>query len=163
MSRSGRPADVGGREAAEALRDPNVTQLMHVCGEHIDLVYDVVLQVFCTSEKRKLFLYNQRFEQRRNVNNLLSRPLDTALQSRYADCRCSPFGRLGKRSAVTSGSMAEALLTPGRPPKYQSTSDVDVMFELGPVLWTIPGTDETSPVEDAAAGPATETTSDPMG
>ena len=190
MSRSGRPAYVGG---SGILRDPNVTQLMYVCGEHIDLVVDTALQVVGTIYNGQYFLRNQFLEQGIHVDILRSRPLDAELQSRYADCRCSPFGRLLRRNAVISGSMAEGLCKPGRPPNYQSTSDVDIMVELGPVLspgltWTFPGNEETSPVEETAAGrrvrtsvsstgeptgghqqlkplvgPATETTGEPRG
>ena len=160
MSRSRRPADAGDREA---LRDPNVTKLMHACGEHIDLVVDAALQDACSTEKEDSFLQNQMGEHLWNSDNLWHRPLDLALQSRYADCPCSPFGRLIRRNCVVSGSMAERLFNPVRPPKYQSTSDLDMMVELGPVCWTFPGTEETSPVEDTATGPATATTSDPRG
>ena len=160
MSRSGRQADVGGREVAEALRDPNVTQLMHVCGEHIDLVVDVVLQNLCQREKVSSFMDKPAAGTKKSNNNVWLRPLDLALQSRYADCRCSPLGRLVKRNAVISGSMAEGLQTPGRPPKYQTSSDQDVMIELGPVHWTFPGTEETSPVEDISARPTTATTAE---
>ena len=163
MSRSGRQADVGDREVAEALRHPNVTQLMHVRGEHMDLVVDVVLQDVCECDKVSSFMTNQLNERRININNVWLRPLDLALQSRYADCRCSPLGRLVRRNEVISGSVAERLATPGRPPKYQTSSDVDIMIELGPVHWTFPGTEETSPVQDISARPTTATTAEHRG
>ena len=162
MSKSGRPDDVGGTEAAEALRDPTVTRLLHVCGEHIDLVVDTVFQTCCVPYGRPEFLKRQLHEQTSNSDLLWLRPVMRALQSRYADCQCSAFGSLVVKNAVISGSMAEELYNPGRPPKYQSTSDLDVMFEMGPVCWTFPGT-ETSPVEDTAAGPVTATEADPRG
>ena len=160
MSRSGRQADVGGREVAEALRDPKVTHLMHVCGERIDLVLDAALQHACQRDKVFDFMSKQLSERKKNSWNVWLRPLDFALQSRYADCRCSPLGRLVRRNAVISGSVAEGLATPGRPPKYQTSSDVDIMIELGPVHWTFPGTEETSPVQDISARPTTATTAE---
>ena len=162
MSRSGRPGDGGGRRAADALRDPNVTHLMHVCGKHIDLVVEVALQSLYSIDKRESFLGDQMCEQSRNSVCLWNRPLDAALQSRYADCRCSAMGRLVRRNNVTSGSVAEGLYSPPTPPKFQTTSDVDVMYELGPVHWASPNT-ETSPVEVAAEGPTTATTANPRG
>ena len=156
MSRSGRQADVGGREA---LRDP-VTQPMHVCGERIDLVLDAALQYVCERDEVSCFMTKQLTERKHNSWNVCFRPLDLALQSRYADCRCSPLGRLVRRNAVISGSMAERLATPGRPPKYQTSSDADVMIELGPVHWTFPGTEETSPVQDISARLTTANTAE---
>ena len=162
MSRSGRPDNGGGRRAADALRDPNVTHLMHACGEHIDLVVEVALQCAYDTDKRESFLGDQMCEQSENSVCLWDRPLDAALQSRYADCRCSAMGRLVRRNIAISGSAAEGLYSPPTPPKFQTTSDVDAMYELGPVHWASPNT-ETSPVEVAAARPTTATTANPRG
>ena len=128
---------------------------MHVCGEHIDLVVDIVLRAVCEKDKGFRILMSQLNEQRGNSRHLWFRPLDLELQGRYADCQCSPFGHLVRRNCVTSGSMAERLETPGRPPKFQTISDLDAMIELGPVHWTFPGT------KDIAAGPLTATTAEP--
>ena len=158
MSKSGRPADVDDREAADALRDPDVTQLIHMCGEHIDLVFDFALQSICYNGDKLDILIQEHLL---NYCHIWHRSAGLALQSRYADCGCSPFGRLVRRNAVVSGSRAEGLRTPGRPPENQTSSDLDVMVELGPVNWTLPDTEETSPVGDTAAGSATATTVDP--
>ena len=164
MSRSGRPADVGGRETAEALRDPNVTQLMHVCGEHIDLVFDAAIQTICTVDTIPALLRKHNTEQSLNKERIWRRTLEREIRSRYADCSCSPFGRLVRRNFVMSGSTAEGLYAPGRPPKHQTTSDLDIMVEIDDAVhWTFPSTEETSPVEDTAAGPATVTTANTGG
>ena len=161
MSRSGQSADVGGREAAEALRDPIAAQLMRVCGEHIELVTDVALQAVCNRGRRLEFLKRQLSEQYLNNVYLWNRPIELALQSRYADCRCSPFGRLMRRNVVISGSAAEGIANPRRPPKYETASDVDTMIEVGAVHWKLPGTEETSPAVDTAAEPTTAATAQP--
>ena len=150
MSRPGRPADVGGRKTAEALRDPDVTRLMHVCGENIGMVIDHVTAVSFGRDEKYNTMKFQLQEQRSNILYLQHRPLLSVLQSRYADCRCSPFGSLVIKTAVISGSGKEALDTPVRPPKNQTSSDSDTMIELGPVHWTLPGTEKTSTVEDTA-------------
>ena len=141
MSRSGRPDDVDCREAAEVLRD------------HIDLVLDAAIQQACSFTKMRYFSGNQGIQQILSADMIWNRPLDLALQSRYADCRCSPFGRLVRKSCVISGSGAEGLVMPRRPPKFQDRSDVDIMTELSLVHWTFPGS-AINPVEDTAAEPA---------
>ena len=163
MSRAGGPADDGDSEMAAALRDPKVTKLMDVCGEHINLVADIAIREASYSDGRLEFLCKQLAERTWNSDDLWRRPLDRALQRRYADCGCSPFGRMVMRSHVISGSIAEGLYGPGRPPIFQTTSDLDIMVEVGPVLWSLPGTEETSPAKDTAVGPAAATPADHSG
>ena len=163
MSRRGRPADGGGSKVAAALRDPQVTQLLHVCGEHIGLVVDVLLRQRCGYNEIYDLLHRELSEQAWSNNDLWRRPLGRALQSRYSDCQCSPFGSLVMRNRVISGSMAEGLCNPGPPPNCQSTSDMDIMIELGPVHWTFPGTEVPRPVKDTPVGPTTATTAGPSG
>ena len=158
MSRSVRPADYGDGEVAEALRDPKAAQLLDVCGEHIGLVVDHMAKVSFGNDERYKVMQFQLFEQHHNIHHLRHRPLQRALQSRYAACQCSPLGRLVIRSAAISGSGAEGLDAPPRPPNSQTTSDSDMMFQLGPVHWTFPGTEEAS-----AGDTAVESTADPRG
>ena len=150
-----RQSDLGIKKAEEAGLDPGVKQLLDVCGfERFDLVADVALQVICTRDEKLDFLtIKQLNEQVWSLNHLWRRPLETALQSRYADCRCSPFGRLVMRNTVVSGSTAEGLYDPVQPQKI--FTDMDKMTEMGPVCWKFPGTQKASPVENTESKPAT--------
>ena len=51
------------------------------------------------------------------------------------ECRCSPFGRLQILSGTMSGSMPETLFSLPDGPELKSSSDSDLMIELGPVHW----------------------------
>ena len=110
MSRPGRQSDVVDEEVEEVMLDPGVKQLLKVCEDRIYLAVDVAFQVLCTRDEKLDFLVVQQLnEQGWSLNHLWRRPLETALQSRFADCRCSPFGRLVMRNTVISGRTAEGL------------------------------------------------------
>ena len=95
--------------------------------------------------------------QRNAILWLAHSPLWTALQAAeaaVAECRvCTPFGRLSVLQMSQSGSTAEGLsdIVLGK----SSTSDHDVMYELGPCRWLAPWTGTDQPVSqdpDLASG-----------
>ena len=156
------PADGTSIGATTDLWDPHWTQLLNVCGEHLDLVVETAFQVIA-HPYRKLWSPITRYlmEQKWKDDYLWLRALERALQGRYVDCHCSPFDRLMRKHAIISGSMAEGLSNLPRPPKYQSTSDMDIMVELGPVHWTSLVPEKIGPVESTAGGRPPAATANP--
>ena len=109
--------------------------LLLACAGHERLVLDV-----CFSRSRPdacfwRFLQGRHIEQEWNNSALWFRPRERAVQCCLAECNCSPFGRVMLSDAVISGSQAEGIET-----QSVTQSNMDIMYQLGPVQWTYPST-----------------------
>ena len=112
------------------------------CGSRVDLLLDTAGS--CCNIKfdglPSLFIDTAKMAEGMSNHMLPSRPLLTALQQGAARCeRCSPLGRLAILSVAVSGSSVERLAPEtSRGDEFTpitTSSDMDLMLQLGPVLW----------------------------
>ena len=142
----------GGGLTIDTLRELVVDDLLHANGDQIDLVLDVGYDYFCESIPNMVIVKNQLRERNTRIYQLWCRPLEIILHSRHVKCICSPISHLRRMNIVISGSVAERLDISPVSSNYHYASDVDIMVELGPVSWTLPGAENSCPVKNVDTG-----------
>ena len=110
------------------------TDLHRKCGENVQLAIDAALTTV-RSGKNLMFSHGDSILRQQILSGstlMFVQPLLDWLQIGFAECHCSPFGRLHVLNQTGSGSLAEQLTGMLDGPTLQATSDSDLMIELGP-------------------------------
>ena len=140
------------------------TDLHRKCGENVQLAIDAALTTV-RSGKNLMFSHGDSILRQQILSGstlMFVQPLLDWLQIGFAECHCSPFGRLHVLNQTGSGSLAEQLTGMLDGPTLQATSDSDLMIELGPVHWVmacpekpIPDQDQSRLNNGTSSGPGT--------
>ena len=125
-------------------------EVLRKCGKNTQLAVNTVLTGARCGKNLAFHHGDQTLSQQRLIGLALMRtqPLLDWLQAGFAECHCSPFGRLHVLNLTGSGSLAEDLTGMLDGPTLQATSDSDLMIELGPVHWVMACHEQPIPVQD---------------
>ena len=120
------------------------------CGSNAQLAIDAALTTVQNC-KNLMFNHGDSILRQQKLSGwalMCAQPLLDWLQAGFAECHCSPFGRLRMLNLTGSGSLAEKLTGMQDGPTLQATSDSDLMIELGPVHWVMACPGQPTTVQD---------------
>ena len=125
-------------------------EMLRKCGKNAQLAINTLLTT-CRIGKTMVFGHVCITRSQQRLSGLMlmfGQHLLDWLQNYFAECHCSPFGRLRLLNLTASGSLPENLTGMLDGPTLRATSDSDLMIELGPVHWAMACPEQPIPVHD---------------